>query len=364
MRNSIFKKIYNEALRSQAYLESLLSPSYSKLYIISDQAGWVLDEEARELNLITQKLGHSSKILHKLNLNIPQVVHYTSQFSLLDTNIYKDKNRISIDYFHGKPEQGENFKRCFDALKLQHERISRIRVSNSDMESLILSSGIAREKVFKIHIALNSNTFEPQTDTKKQEAREKYNLPHDAVVIGSFQKDGVGWSEGNEPKLIKGPDVFLKTIARLKNDIPNLWVLLSGPSRGYVINGLKNLGVPYRHYNLPDYEKVSSLYDCLDIYLITSREEGGPKACLESMSKGIPLVTTAVGQCKDIVKNGQNAMMTSVEDDTGLYKLSLQVIGDTSLRSSIIRGGLITASENTYTSQLPLWKEYFGEILK
>ena len=36
----------------------------------------------------------------------------------------------------------------------------------------------------------------------------KYKIPKDKIIIGSFQKDGVGWEEGNEPKLIKGPDIL------------------------------------------------------------------------------------------------------------------------------------------------------------
>ena len=46
---------------------------------------------------------------------------------------------------------------------------------------------------------------------------------------------GVGWGDGLEPKLIKGPDVLLQTVALLRQRIPELFVLLSGPARGYVL---------------------------------------------------------------------------------------------------------------------------------
>ena len=39
-------------------------------------------------------------------------------------------------------------------------------------------------------------------------------LPDDAFVVGSFQKDGVGWGDGLEPKLVKGPDVLVEALAR------------------------------------------------------------------------------------------------------------------------------------------------------
>ena len=44
------------------------------------------------------------------------------------------------------------------------------------------------------------------------------NIDQNKILIGSFQKDGDGWGDGNVPKLIKGPDLFLKTIKILKED--------------------------------------------------------------------------------------------------------------------------------------------------
>ena len=49
--------------------------------------------------------------------------------------------------------------------------------------------------------------------------------------------------DGVEPKLVKGPDVFLKGVAKLAVD-HRLFVLLTGPARGYVKRGLDAIGVP------------------------------------------------------------------------------------------------------------------------
>ncbi|MFZ3020490.1 MAG: glycosyltransferase family 4 protein, partial [Minisyncoccia bacterium] len=171
------------------------------------------------------------------------------------------------------------------------------------------------------------------------------------------------WKEGNEPKLIKGPDIFLSVIEKLKLEVPNIFVLLSGPSRGFIKNGLKKLDVPFVHHYYSDYKKIANLYDALDLYLITSREEGGPKACLESMAKGIPLVTTAVGQCKDLVINNENAMMTEIEDVNDLALKSINILGNSELRNKIIANGLATAKINSYANQENMWKELFGHLI-
>ncbi len=48
--------------------------------------------------------------------------------------------------------------------------------------------------------------------------------------------------------------------------------------------------------------------------MIASRQEGGPKAALEAMATGVPLVTTRVGQAADLVEDGANGWMVEVED--------------------------------------------------
>ncbi|MBX4206173.1 glycosyltransferase family 4 protein [Candidatus Parcubacteria bacterium] len=230
------------------------------------------------------------------------------------------------------------------------------------MEALIKSSGIAPEKVMRIPIGVDLDIFKPQTAESRAQSRKVLDIPADAVVIGSFQKDGVGWGEGNEPKMIKGPDVFLEVIGKLKNEIPNLWVLLSGPARGYVKKGLEKLGVPYRHTYFKDYRDIAALYDALDLYLVASREEGGPKAVLESMAKSVPLVTTAVGQAADLVKHGENAMMSPIGDASLLARHSLDILKDQELKAKLTVGGFATATENSFEAQLPLWKEFFSYI--
>ena len=343
-------------------LRAIFSKPYSRLFIVGDNSGWSTDIDALDLKRFADKLGIKSKIVRRAYLNLPQAVHYTSQFSLL-LDIYKSKHRLSLDYYHGKPEQGENFRECFEALKRHHKQFGAVRVSTKEMEILIKSTGINPSKVMRIPIGIDLNVFKPVIPENRKLSRLNLDIPERAIVIGSFQKDGVGWGEGLEPKLIKGPDVFLKVIENLKKETPNLWVLLSGPSRGFVKRGLERLGVPYRHTYFKDYKEIANLYDALDLYLVTSREEGGPKAMLESMAKGVPLVTTEVGQCKDLVINGKNAMMAPVEDVNKLYELALNVIRDQDLRKLLIKNGFTTARNNSYEAQLLLWRNYFNGLL-
>ena len=143
--------------------------------------------------------------------------------------------------------------------------------------------------------------------------RKKLGIPSTAHCIGSFQKDGIGWDEGMKSKWVKGPDTFLQVVQRLRRD-HEICVLLTGPARGYVKSGLERIGVPYRHVWLKDYGEVAKHYWALDLYIIASRDEGGPLALLESMASKVPVVSTRVGMSVDLLVDGDNGLLSDVDD--------------------------------------------------
>jgi len=346
----------------QAAFSLFHRPYYSLLSIHSDLSGWVLEQETIELQRVASGLGIDARLNYGLSARAEQCCHYTSQFVLRNRRYLETSNRVSIDYFHGLPGTAEVFNEVYNGLRRYHATISRVRVSHSRMEQAVLESGIDPGKVHRIPIGINLDFFTVQTPANRAEARRLLGLPQSAVVIGSFQKDGVGWGEGREPKLIKGPDVFLRVVELLKPRIPELHVLLSGPSRGYVKEGLTRLGVPNRHVYTKRYEEIGRLFQAVDLYLVTSRDEGGPKAVLESMASGVPLVTTRVGQAVDLVQHEVNGWVADIEDAEGIAHWAEYVLRARTQAAvkNILRTGRDTAEANTYRTQEKQWREFFG----
>ena len=336
---------------------------YTILTIANDGAAWVLDYEAQELQKIAKQLGISAKIHRHINLKYRQCIHYTSQFILQEPYKYKTSNRISLDYFHGMPNQGEEFAQVFEAFKKNHQYLHRIRVSNSMIENLLLTTKVEPAKIHRIVISIDTDLFKPKTQEESRLAKIKLGIPEDSLVIGSFQKDGHGWGEGMEPKLIKGPDVFLKVLSLLKEKLPNLHVLLTGPARGYVKKGLSELNIPFTHRYLNKYEEIVPYFQALDLYLVTSREEGGPKAILEAMASGVPLITTKVGQAIDLVRHEENGWMVECGDVEGLAHSAEIILSRSAAYQNILVDARKTAEANSYTAQIPLWKKYFEDYV-
>jgi len=214
--------IIKTAQRKWQGIESLIKEPYTNLYLVTDNANWVIDNETRELARIAAEIGVATKVNNYFSPNSAQCVYYTSRYTMSNPSTYQTKHRIAFDYYHGLPRNDKIFAECFDALCKYHEKIHRVRVSHSQIEKLVLSSGIEQSKVFRIPIGINLEYFQFQTLQLKKEMRKRLGIPVNAVVVGSFQKDGNGWGEGLEPKTIKGPDIFLKTVEILKTKCPEI----------------------------------------------------------------------------------------------------------------------------------------------
>lgn len=137
---------------------------------------------------------------------------------------------------------------------------------------------------------------------KKNNLRNKYGLSKDSFLIGSFQRD----TEGHDlisPKLEKGPDLFCNAVKNFKNKNKNVEVVLAGWRRQYVINKLNQLKINYYYFKMPETNIINDLYNCLDLYIVASRYEGGPQAIVECAANKTPIISTPVGIAPEILSN-------------------------------------------------------------
>ena len=279
-----------------------------------------------------------------------QAVFLSSHFEALQPRWLDSSHRLATAYLHGRPGTPgfPEFDAAFQALYRAPGRFHAIQVTHAEMHDLVLSAGVDPARVFRIPIGIDIEHFPLGDADHHERARVALDLPSSAFVVGSFQKDGVGWSEGNAPKLVKGPDVLVAALERVRERAPELHVVVTGPARGYVRGELEGRGIPYRHVFAESRGELARAYHALDAYLVASRQEGGPKAVLESMATGTPLVTTKVGQAQELVEDGRNGLLAGVDDVEALASLVLRVRDDSELRERMRMAGRATAVEYAY----------------
>lgn len=167
------------------------------------------------------------------------------------------------------------------------------------------------KKIFYIPFWSDENIWFEIVD--KNNLRKKYGIPLESYVIGSFQRDTEG-SDLKSPKLIKGPDRLIEIIKKKAEDIDDLFILLTGKRRQYVISELEKLKIPYKYFEMVNTEIVNELYNCLNLYIVTSRKEGGPQAIIECGLSKTPIISTDVGIASEFLHNRSIFNMNNFQD--------------------------------------------------
>ena len=73
-------------------------------------------------------------------------------------------------------------------------------------------------------------------------------------------------------------------------------------------------------------DELNELYNCLDLYIVSSREEGGPKAIVESMASGVPIVSTNVGMAKDFIIDKYNGGLVDNFEPESIAQKSIEIL--------------------------------------
>lgn len=321
--------------------------SDADVFYIVENADWSIKDDGLSIKKFSE-LKIRVTISH---LGIKKsIVHYGSINTFLTRKGCKachSSNRVIVTWFHVTPDDERNN----DVVNYQ-DFVDFFHTSCSLTKEKLMKLGLSNSKIKMIPLGVDINLFSPKT--KAQDTA--------SLKVGSFQKDGEGWGEGNKPKFVKGPDIFLRAIGLLKNLKPEIEVVLTGPSRGFVKKGLEDLDVKYSHVFLEKPSQVSSYYKEIDYYFVCSREEGGPKAILESMASGVPIISTKVGMAPDIIVDGKNGFIVDKESD---YVKIVQLLEKNQLeKEKIIANARITSEKYSWLNISKRYKEelYFEKV--
>ena len=323
MKNQIKKLLSYSYRRAQTVAQATLrllgrdKAPKTPVVFVSEDANWAIHWVAQYIHDgIEANHPGTMSITTKPSALHQHVVHFGSQYMWQAWRPHLPKsNRFVVSFFHGKREDSPQVAKHIDDFVDSVHELDAIVTGAGIMKRRLISWGVPEDKIFHIPIGVDTTLFVPPTQEQRRQARQNLGLPKDRLVVGSFQKDGVGWGDGMEPKLIKGPDIFVESVERLAQSHA-VHVLLTGPARGYVKAQLERRNIPYTHVYRDNYLDLVECYHALDLYLMTSREEGGPMALMESMATHTPLVSTRAGQAEDLMVDMEHgALVDSFSPD-------------------------------------------------
>jgi glycosyltransferase involved in cell wall biosynthesis len=353
--------IYKAANKTRAVAKIILPiinniRSRVNLHYIVEDADWSIKHDGK---MITINISNLTSRITTTHYGIrDSIVHYGSIGTFLGINRVKfphKSNKIIVTWFHVEEddERLESLPNAIGIVDIWHTSCRKTK-------DKLVELGVEKKKIIIIPLGVDLKYFNNPSKKEKKFLREKFKIPKNKIVIGSFQKDGTGWGQGLSPKLIKGPDIFCDVVEKLASRY-NIFVLLTGPSRGYVKARLDAVKIPYKHDFLENPNEVSEYFKAIDLYMVTSRNEGGPKAILESMACGVPLVSTKVGMASDVIKNNKNGCLVDVEDRNAIFKNACNIIDNTELQNILISNGLATAKDYEWSN---IANQYYEKMYK
>lgn len=324
------------------------------VYIVIEDADWVIKHEATQIKDYAKNI----KIkITRSHIGIrDSIIHFASINQLLTSHSIRvphKSNKVVVTWYH--VVKGDiRVKLVSEADKF----VERWHTSCTNSKKNMIDLGIEESKIEIIPIGINLNVF--KKNKSSLQCKYKDIDGEKLIIIGSFQKDGAGWGSGMVPKMIKGPDIFCDCIEELSKHF-NILVLLTGPARGYVISRLKKSGIRFKHQYLKHPNQIVDFYNACDLYLITSREEGGPKSLLESMACQVPVISTKVGMSIDVLNNNINGVIVDIEDTRGIVNAAKIILNDDIFSKKITTNALRDVEKYDYKYLVPLIKKNLYE---
>lgn len=232
----------------------------------------------------------------------PNVVHtHGHRSDVVDAGIARRLGVSTVTTLHGS-----SFMSWQTAIyeRVQYRLLRRFQAViavSRPLHSFILNAGVPAERIHVIPNAWDGR-FRP---AERDEARSVLGLPRDGFVVG--------WVGRLIP--VKGCDVFVKAMSRLRDVPVHASIIGNGPKREALETLVEETGLRDRvHFHGPRHN-AAKLFRAFDIWVLSSRSEGTPMVLFEAMAAEVPIVATRVGGVEDVVSESEAFLVPPDDPD-------------------------------------------------
>ncbi|MEM3642154.1 MAG: glycosyltransferase family 4 protein, partial [Candidatus Bathyarchaeia archaeon] len=197
-----------------------------------------------------------------------------------------------------------------------------VTVSNYSLKKVVELYGVDEKKVRVVPNGVDPNVFKPMEDVdvfkKSLGIKDKYSV----LFVGNLiPRKGVHF-------LIEAAQHVIKN-----NDRVVFLIVGDGPLRDFLISYSAKLGVCRNFIFLRKIHDsvLSIIYNCADVFVLPSLQEGQGIALLEAQASAKPVIAFDVGGVRECVKHGETGLLIK-PDSFALAEAILKILGDESLR--------------------------------
>lgn len=197
-----------------------------------------------------------------------------------------------------------------------NRRVSRVVCNSDAVRGYLERVGVPRQRLVTLYKGHELGWYECDA----RGARAEAGVPEDAFVVVCAATI----------RPVKGVDVLIQAFEQLR-DLPQVWLLLVGENRD------QQVAAQLHHSPLRDRIRaigfradVARFIKASDLSVLVSRErEGFPKAIVESMALGVPVLVSGVGGMVELVEDGVSGAVLHNVTPTALAQKIRELVADT-----------------------------------
>lgn len=138
---------------------------------------------------------------------------------------------------------------------------------------------------------------------------------------------------------VKGIEYFVEAAEKIYNKNPNTNFVIAGPeisSQKKYSKKIKLMLQNKKYINyIGMYDNIPQLLANSDLFVCSSISEAGPITVYEAMSMRVPIVTTDVGACRQVIDNYKSGIIVPIKNSFELFKAADKILNDEILSKNI-----------------------------
>lgn len=150
----------------------------------------------------------------------------------------------------------------------------------------------------------------------------------------------VGWAGRLVP--VKDCATFLRAAAIVVSRRPEVCILVAGDGeeREYLRSLAGDLGIAGNVHFLGDRRDMPRVLAAMDVFVLSSLNEGFGRVIVEAMAAGTPVVSTAVGGTSEVIEDGVSGMLVPSGDAGHMADAVLALLDRSGMRARFRENGL------------------------
>ncbi|MFW9880027.1 MAG: glycosyltransferase family 4 protein [Candidatus Thorarchaeota archaeon] len=265
-------------------------------------------------------------------------------YGFISAKITKKKFIVTV---HGNIFTLNNYKSITYKWLLHYSNMI-VTVSDALKIEIEKESNVNPRKIITIRNGIDISYFCNNMSSPNKHKDFNLDLCHPVIgVIGTI-------------RYVKGYDVLIKSLKRIKNVYPKIKLLIVGGEqnnndleyRFKLDTMIRELDLGKNVVFLGERNDLIEIYNSIDVFVLPSRSEGTSLSLLEAMASKKAIVATDVGGTPYVLDNYVNGILVPAEDSDALSRGILKVLEDKDLARKLGKNAWNSVNEKFCLSSM------------